>query len=71
MNTEQSVVVAIENCTILFNLARLLSLKNTPARVVKLVDAPDSKSGLERGVGSSPTLGTKLKKVYRGVAKLA
>ena len=29
------------------------------ARVVELVDAPDSKSGAERCVGSSPTMGTK------------
>ena len=28
------------------------------ASVVKLVDAPDSKSGSERSVGSIPTLGT-------------
>ncbi len=28
------------------------------AGVVKLVDAPDSKSGSERSVGSIPTLGT-------------
>jgi hypothetical protein len=35
------------------------SLKQTNARVVKLVDAPDSKSGSEKSVGSSPTLGTK------------
>jgi hypothetical protein len=29
------------------------------AGVVELVDAPDSKSGAARRVGSSPTLGTK------------
>ncbi len=29
------------------------------ASVVKLVDAPDSKSGSERSVGSIPTRGTK------------
>ncbi len=35
------------------------------AGVVKLVDAPDSKSGSERSVGSIPTLGTneKIKEV--------
>ena len=30
------------------------------ARVVELVDAPDSKSGSERSVGSTPTMGTNL-----------
>jgi hypothetical protein len=30
------------------------------AQVVKLVDAPDSKSGSERSAGSIPALGTKL-----------
>ena len=32
--------------------------ERTRAPVVELVDAPDSKSGSERSVGSSPTRGT-------------
>ena len=36
-----------------------LQVPSMHARVVKLVDAPDSKSGSERSVGSIPTPGTK------------
>ena len=38
----------------------ICSEKPARARVVELVDAPDSKSGTERCVGSIPTSGTNI-----------
>ena len=41
------------------------------ARVVELVDAPDSKSGTARCVGSIPTSGTSLREAERGLPGVA
>ena len=49
-----------KSCTV-EAISSIITILKFKARVMKLVDVPDSKSGSERSAGSSPASGTNLK----------